>query len=147
MTVSDRFLVALGAYLQQCEALAGREYSPRLRDWDGWQGPSELILDADEPEEHETLRGNYALDAVVALSLHPRDSAPEERRELLGELAEALADTEALVEFLSDAENEARGLGIGELLIVWEVRTNDGTWDVEEDRIIGKVEVAAMICG
>jgi|TARA_R110000824_G_scaffold162702_1_gene338403 hypothetical protein len=141
--VTDRFLTALAAYLVDAEALAG--YTPRLRDWEGVKTDRELILDADEAEEHEIMRGCFAVDGVVALRVHARDHTSAERHALLSGLRDAMVE-ETAAAWMSAASN-SRGLVVGEGLTVFEVRTDDGTWEVEDDRVVGKIEFSAMVVG
>jgi hypothetical protein len=140
MLVSDRFLVALGEFLVD---ELGWVDPPRLRDWSGTKGAKELILDADEPEEHEGLDGVFSVSAVVCLKVRTRDASEADRRGWLGDAVEALR--ESALAFLNDPEN-ARGLGEEELR-VFDLRNDDGVWEVEDKWLNGKVMVKAVIAG
>jgi len=144
MVVSDRFLVALGDYLDA----RGFSYPARLRDWSGVKGQETLVLDADEPDEHEGLAGVFSIDGVVALRVHPRDTTDEERRDLLADLSEYLEDDDStgFLAWVNNSENE-RGLAADEGLQVYEFRVDIGIWELDEKFISGKVEFSAMIAG
>lgn len=140
MTVVDRLLVALTKYI---ELEVGLNYEVRLRDWEGTKSARELIADADEPEEHQTLRGCFRVRGMLALRVHPRDETADARRDALGAIAAALADENAIV-WLSNSANE-RGLEAGEELRVFDLRTDDGHWELDDERLVGKVQFRAMI--
>lgn len=144
MVVSDRVLVALGEYLGE----RGFSYPARLRDWSGVKGQETLVLDADEPEEHEGLEGVFSIDGVVALRVHARDTSDEERRDLLGGLSEYLEDDDStgFLSWVNDSENE-RGLDVDEGLQVYEFRADAGVWEIDGKFISGKVEFSAMVAG
>ena len=148
MVVSDRLLTALGSYIEEQAAVGLR---PVLRDWSGTKGKEQLVLDADEPEEHEGLNGVYAVDGVVAVMVHARDMDDEERREVLGAIDTALSlegsdEGEIKVaEWCSDA-SEARGIG-SEVLKVFEFRHDAGAWEVDGKWLVGRIEWAAICCG
>lgn len=142
MTVVDRFLTALGQYLEN-EAAVG--YTVRLRDYDGTKGADEVVLDAQEAQEHAVMRGNFEVQGTLELQVEARDTTAAARRDKLGELAEAMAD-DGLVAWLSDTLS-ARGLDVDEPLTVYRVTTSDGHWEPEDKRIIGTVEWRAWIVG
>ncbi len=140
MLVSDRFLTALGEYLN---GELGWTDPPRLRDWDGTKTAKELILDADEPEEHEGLDGVFSISAVVVLKIRVRDAAEASRRGWLGSAVAALID--GAIEWVNEPLNP-RGIGTDELK-VFDLRNDDGTWEQEDKWLNGKIAVRAIIAG
>lgn len=140
MLVSDRLLVALGEFLNDDLALG---LVPRLRDWSGTKGAQTLILDAEEPEEHEGLDGVYELEGEVCLRFRNRDFTETEQRDDLAAVNDALRARAA--DWINDIAN-ARGLN-GDGLKVFDLRTDDGAWEQEDKWLNGKIRFAAVIVG
>jgi|TARA_R110002074_G_scaffold4666_2_gene23049 hypothetical protein len=140
MMVSDRFLVSLGEFIV---TELGLGITPRLRDWNGTKGAQELILDAEEPVEHDGLDGVYSVEAVVALRLRGRDTTEASRRATMGSIV-ALVQADAATWITATAN--PRGIG-SEGLKVFDLRTDDGVWEIEEKWLVGKVTVSALIAG
>mgnify|MGYP003669940907 CR=1 FL=1 len=128
MMVSDRFLVSLGEFIV---TELGLGITPRLRDWNGTKGAQELIL------------GVYSVEAVVALRLRGRDTTEASRRATMGSIV-ALVQADAATWITATAN--PRGIG-SEGLKVFDLRTDDGVWEIEEKWLVGKVTVSALIAG
>ncbi len=71
MVVSDRLLVALGEFLNQDLSLG---LTPRLRDYGGTKDAKTLILDAEDPVEHEALDQVFEIDGEVILKFETATS-------------------------------------------------------------------------
>jgi len=140
MLVSDRLLVALGEFLNDDLALG---LVPRLRDWSGTKGAQTLILDAEEPEEHEGLDGVYELEGEVCLRFRNRDFTETEQRDDLAAVNDALRAR--AIDWINDVTN-ARGLD-GDGLKVFDFRTDDGAWEQEDKWLNGKIRFSAVIVG
>lgn len=140
--IADRVLKALRAYLMDSGVVT---VEPRLRDWSGTKAAREIVLDAEEPEEHEVLRGNFTIAGEVMLQMNGRDATDEARREELGALADALADGTAAA-WMSDSA-EDRGLSATEPLTVHDFRTGDGVWEREGKTVVGRVPWEAIAVG
>ena len=144
MLVSDRFLVALGSFFDSRLRLRlGEDLPVRLRDWSGTKGRVELVLDAEEPVEHGGLYGVFTMEAVVCLKVRARDFEEEERRDFMGVLAEELRENAA--GWVDDPE---RGRGLeGRGLRIYDFRTDDGVWEVDDKWMMGKVQVGVIFSG
>ena len=142
MTTSDRVLTVLAAWLDYGGFLPPGVV-PKLRDVDGNKGPLEVVLDADEPEEHEILRGVERIEGEIRLHVSADDSSSDGRRVMLSDLAE-MYDVD---EFLSWANDPAedRWLEAGQDLTFYDLRMDaGGSWDQEERRFTGKLQWKAV---
>ena len=139
MVVSDRLLVALGEFLNQDLSLG---LTPRLRDYSGTKAAKTLILDADDPVEHE-LDGVYEVDGEVILKFRNRDVADATQRSELSQMNDALRAR--AIAWMNDTTN-ARGLGTDELKI-FDLRTTDGAFEQEDKFLLGRVGFSAVIVG
>ena len=143
MVPSDRFLTCLGEYLS---GEVGFDLDPVLRDWSGTKGSRILVLDADEPVEHEGLDGVFEMRAVAEIRVKARDFDDNDRRELFGRLDESLTSMTGglldVVAWMNDSDND-RGIGV-ELLEVHDLRSDGGSWGFDEEWLVGKVEI---LCG
>ena len=140
MVVSDRLLVALGEFLNQDLSL---NLTPRLRDYGGTKAAKTLILDAEDPVEHEALDGVYELDGEVILKFRNRDVADATQRSELSQVNDALRAR--AIDWINDVTN-ARGLGSDELK-VFDLRTTDGGFEQEDKFLLGRVGFSAVIVG
>lgn len=140
MIVSDRLLVALGEFLN---GDLGLGLVPRLRDYSGTKGKKTLILDAEEPVEHEGLDGVFEVEGEVCYRFRNRDEAEADQRADLGEIVEALR--ERAKAWLNDSGN-ARGIG-ADGLTVFDFRNDDGVWEQEDKWLNGKIRFSAVVVG
>ena len=143
MIVSDRLLTVLQQHIKiNLPALV----LPELRDTDAKQIPGEtlLILDADEPEEHEGMHGIFIINAEIFLKLHAKDETPDTRREMLGDLEDLVSDKATLKAFVNDPL-EPRGIG-SDGFHMFDAVIKDGGWATEGDELMGGllVEVTCM---
>lgn len=141
MLVSDRCLVALGQFFKEELPF---EVDVRVRDWSGTKGEKTLILEGDEPEEHETLDGVYEMTGEICLRLINRDESDRVQRDELGMINEALCG-EAM-EWVNDSGN-SRGLDFGEGFRVYDLRSDDGVWEVDDKWLDGKIAFNVVMAG
>lgn len=142
MTTSDRVLTVLAAWLDYGGFLPP-DVSPRLRDIDGDLGALEVILDADEPEEHELLRGVERLEGEIRLDISADDSSAAGRRAMLSDLAE-FYEVDEFMEWANDPA-EGRGLEAGQDVTFYDLRVAaGGSWENEDRRCIGRIQWSAV---
>lgn len=144
MFVSDRLLTVLQRYL--AEACPGYPVA-YLRDSSGKKsmGGWELVLDADDPEEHDVMQGVFEVPGELLITAHPADTNESDRREMLGEYLAALGEKSAVKDFANDPE-EARGIG-GYGLHVFDFILLDGRWQPEDDEYQANVTFTALCMG
>ena len=138
MTTSDRVLVVLAEWLV-VEELLPAGVTPRLRDWDGPKGALEVFLDADEPEEHEVLRGVDTINGEIVLDVNVDDTTQAERQLMLSDIAISY-DVDAFMSWANDPLEE-RGLLAGEDVKIYDIRiTLGGSWEVDGRRQRGRID-------
>lgn len=144
MIVSDRLLIVLQQFIkiEHPDLVSGK-----LRDTDAKQEPgtTQLILDADEPEEHEGMHGIFEIPAEIHFKLHAKDVTPQVRRDLLSDVMDSLGDLDELKSFANDPLElrgiSAYGFHIFDLIIL------DGGWEPDGDELVGKLMVQATCMG
>ena len=138
MTTSDRVLAVLAEWITE-EGMLPEGVYPRLRDWDGKKGALEVFLDADEPEEHEVLRGVDTIRGDIVLDVSVDDTTQVERQSLLSYIAMSY-DVDNFMAWANDP-SEDRGLLAGEDVKIYDIRvTLGGSWDVDGRRQRGRVD-------
>jgi len=140
MVVSDRLLVALGEFLNQDLSLG---LTPRLRDFGGTKDGKTLILDAEDPVEHEALDQVFEIDGEVILKFRNRDVADATQRDELSQINDALR---LRAKDWINLHTNARGLGTDELA-VFDFRVADGAFEQEDKFLLGRLGFSAVICG
>jgi hypothetical protein len=144
MTTSDRVLAVLASWLEQ-EDLLPDATTPRLRDYDGVKTSVEVILDADDPDEHDVLRGVDTIEGEIILDVSADDSSHDGRQAMLSELADGY-DVDAFLAFANDAGAD-RGLVMGEGLKVFDFRMAvGGSWEPDGRRFMGKLSWMIIAC-
>ena len=138
MTTSDRVLAVLSEWIVVTELLPDDVY-PRLRDYDGKKGPLEVYLDADDPVEHEVLRGVDTISGEFVVDVSVDDTTQQERQAVLSRISN-LYDVDEFMSWANDP-TEGRGLLPGEDVKIYDIRvTLGGSWDVEGRRQRGRIE-------
>ena len=144
MIVSDRLLTVLQQYIkiEQPALVLGK-----LRDTDAKQEPgiTQLILDADEPEEHEGMHGIFIIDVEIHLKMHAKDITPQVRRDLLSDIMDELGDLDTLKDFANDPL-ELRGISAYGFHL-FDLVIQDGGWEVDGDELVGKIMAEATCMG
>ncbi len=136
MLVSDRLLTVIQQHVKIFFpelGLAKLRDSPASRD----AGEPQLVIDADEPVEHEGMHGVFIINVELSIQMHARDLGPVARRELLGDLMNILVNDEDLRAFANDPD-EVRGIGDYGLHI-FDIVILDGGWDQVDDELMGRV--------
>ena len=143
MSISDQVLKKLRQWM-----LAGGEVPAaisviRVRDDSSVLDGTELILRADDPSEHETLRGMERIEgeAVVSISVddvHDVDDRQWIIGEVTGILREGTGDPETRFEdWLADGEHGVLAYGF---------RVSGSTWEEDERRVVGRVAWGCWAC-
>lgn len=138
MTTSDRVLAVLAEWIIEQGMLPEGVY-PRLRDWDGKKGAIEVYLDADDPVEHEVLRGVDTISGEFVVDVSVDDTNQTERQSILSEIALSY-DVDDFMSWANDP-TEDRGLLAGEDVKIYDIRvTLGGSWDVDGRRQRGRID-------
>jgi len=144
MIVSDRLLTVLQQYIK----IQHPELElAKLRDTDAKQEPgvTQLILDADEPDEHDGMHGVFIIPAEIHLKLHAKDMTPSVRRGLLSGVMDTLGELDEVKEFTNDPL-ELRGIcNYG--FHLYDLVIQDGGWQVDGDELVGVLLVEATCMG
>jgi len=154
MTTSDRVLAVMATWLTENGWLPA-DAVVRLRDWDGDKATSavpgddklayEVVLDADEPEEHEVLRGVDTITGSIILDVNVDDTSQEQRQEMLSDLSCAY-DVDDFLLWANDSLEE-RGLLAGEDVKIFDLRMAiAGSWEPEGRRQVGRIAFEVVAC-
>ncbi len=112
---------------------------PRLRDYDGKKGALELFIDADDPVEHEVLRGVDTISGEIVLDVSVDDTMANDRQAILSRIAMSY-DIDEFMSWANDP-TEDRGLTPGEDVKIYDIRlTLGGSWTVEGRRQRGRID-------
>jgi hypothetical protein len=116
----------------------------RLRDDSARLDGTELILDADEPEEHETMPGMERINGTAVLSVSIDDVVDEaDRRWVLGEVGRILRDGTGEPVMAFSEWLMAEGYEIA----VYGLRVDGAHWEPDDDRRVrGSVAWACWVC-
>ncbi|MGJ8677223.1 MAG: hypothetical protein ACSHX0_06880 [Akkermansiaceae bacterium] len=139
--LSDAILAAMGLYLKSSGSLPAGVRDVKVRDWAGVQGAMEVILDADEPQEHELLVGVEDMEGELCLSVSLDDvKLKEDRQWMLGKLERVLRlgydDEKSGVNLCFNEWCENAGVGFN----VFEFKVMGSVWESEGRRVFGKVK-------
>jgi hypothetical protein len=138
MTTSDRVLAVLAEWIVEQGMLPADVY-PRLRDYDGKKGALEVYLDADDPVEHEVLRGVDTISGEIVVDVSVDDTTQDERQALLSYIATSY-DVDNFMSWANDP-SEDRGLLAGEDVKIYDIRiTLGGSWGVDGRRQRGRID-------
>jgi len=138
MTTSDRVLAVMAEWLVEADLLPAG-VTPRLRDYDGAKDALEVYLDADEPEEHEVLRGVDTINGEIVLDVNVDQTTQAERQAMLFDLSCAY-DLDAFMTWVQDPL-EDRGLLAGEDVKIYDLRMAiSGSWEVDGRRQRGRID-------
>jgi len=138
MTTSDRVLAVLATWITE-QATLPVGTVVRLRDWDGTKGPLEIFLDADDPEEHEVLRGVDTISGEIVVDVNVDDTTQVQRQDILSELS-CIYDAEAFLTWANDPLEE-RGLLAGEDVQIYDLHmTISGSWEADGRRQRGRID-------
>lgn len=145
-TTSDAVLGYLADYLKTSGELPAGVQDVRMRDWSGEQSGLELVLDAEEPDEHEVLHGVEMLDGEVTLNISPDDvKSEQDRRWMLGKLENVLRhgfrkEDDSVVCFLDWLEEADAAVK------VFDFKVKGAVWESEGRRLHGRVSWSAVGC-
>ena len=139
---ADNLLAAMKAYAE-AESLTPAGARVVVREADGDAGAVTVLLDADDEQEHETLRGMMTITGSVCLDVSLDDTTSAERGEMLHNLR-LLYGLNEFLDFANDP-GEDRGLPVySEGLHVYDLRLSGGTWERSDRRTVGKIEFSAV---
>lgn len=144
MLVSDRLLITLQQHLAielPDLPVAKLRDSPDTKE----AGEVQIVLDADEPEEHEGMHGIFEVAVELRVMVHPNDMTAVDRRDLLCEIMELLQDLAGVQAFVNDSQ-ALRGIG-AKGFHLFDLVIEDGGWEEEGEEYVGTVMLGATCMG
>lgn len=143
MSISDKLLAQLRLYLIGTGQMPAALKSIRLRDDSDTLEGTELVLTAEDPEEHETMPGMERITGAAIISLSVDDiHDADDRQWIAGQVNRLLRDgggspSATFEEWLDAQDPGVRSFGF---------RISGVAWDGEDRRVTARIPWACWAC-